>query len=357
VAFAKKEITMFSRLFKWLRCGTDLSVPATYDPKLHYNCFVEAVPSQIRQALYKKLRKGGQIRVSHRLPDGRLQLSVSNLRAGLEALNAVGKDKYDVRKLTKAKLIKLMIENPDLELTFVWKPGEMSHVETHRLSELVLGSEEALRKGVSYQERQEYQRAIECYDEAIRIEPLDFRAWNNKIVALSQDGKHQEAIRVADEILNAHPDVAILWNTKGRVLNAMGRQLEAGDCLSRAISLSKRIADNYKIDEEIDEWFQRIINEATQAGKNPETDVDLWFGKFIEYMQSEDVGKGLTCLQMAAKIGPNHCVLSDPSTMALLPPGHPFLALERVVKQAEVTPLRDFYLRFERLNAEALRGK
>jgi hypothetical protein len=61
---------MFNRLFKSLRYGSEHDVPSTYDPKLHYNCFVESVPSQIRLALYKELLHKGQIRISHRLPDG-----------------------------------------------------------------------------------------------------------------------------------------------------------------------------------------------------------------------------------------------------------------------------------------------
>lgn len=357
---------MFNRLFKSLRYRSDHDVPSIYDPKLHYNCFIESVPSQIRPALYKELLNKGQIRVSHRLPDGRLQLSLSDLNSGLEALNSVSKDNYNAYALTKEDLIKLMIKNPDLELTFLWKPGNMYHAETHRFSQMVLRSEDALRKGVSYQKSQQYQRAIECYEEAIRIEPLDFRAWNNKIVALSQVGKNQEALRVADEILRAHPDVAILWDTKCRVLSKMGRALEAGECLSRAISLDNKIEQSYKIDEGMNECLQQIMNDARQAGKNPETNVELWFGKFAEYAESairdshtrnadsasKNIGKAIMCLQMAAKIAPDHLVLSDASTMVLLPPGDPLLDIGKLVEYAKVEPLRDFYLRLEQERAE-----
>lgn len=351
---------MFNRVFKSFT-RSDPHVPATYDPKLHYNCFVESLPGEIRQAVYRELRSRDHLRVSYRLPDGRLQLSVLDLNVALEALSAVDKHQHAAYKVTIPRLIKLMMKRPDVELAFVRKTGEeMHHVETHRLSQLVLASDQPLRKGISHHERREYQRAIDFYDEAIKREPLDLRAWNNKIVALSELGAHQEAIRVAGEILVAHPDVAFLWNAKAYVLAQIGKQFEAGECLSQATSLDSRILDRY----EVADWFETIRNDAVQAGRNPDIDAEFWFGKFTEYMQSaqeydnmgqkdnagEHVGKALTCLQTAAKIAPDYCVLSDSFTMALLPPDMA-VAFEQLVKGAKVEPLRDFYLALETANA------
>jgi tetratricopeptide (TPR) repeat protein len=231
------------------------------------------------------------------------------LDASIEALQAVAKDSYSVYRLDKATLIKTMMMNPNLELTFLWKTREKSHnAETQRLSQLVLGSEETLRKGVLHQNKREYQQAIECYDKAIRIEPLDFRAWNNKILALAQDGKHQEAIRVAEEILDAHPDVAVLWERKGRVLYEMGRLLDAEDCFSRAISSDEKIADNYTSEE----WFETIKNNAMQAWKDLETDVEhyeyakKWPGGYKQLVQdmqtmTEQFKVSMSCLAKSKK--------------------------------------------------------
>jgi tetratricopeptide (TPR) repeat protein len=361
ILFGIGDDVMLRQLVGWLGFGNGLEVPSTYDPSLHYNCFVEAAPAQIRQALYGRLHKEGQIRASHHLPDGRLQLSVLNLHAGMKALDAVSGSEHAAYKLQKADLIELMMRRPDLELTFVSKKGEVHHVETLHLSQLVLGSEEALRRGVSSHQKRVYRRAIECYDEAIAIEPLDLRAWNNKIVALLQDGRPEEALGIADEVLHGHPDVAMLWDTKACVLASMRRQLEAGECFSRAISLSDSndFEPRLEFDEETDPWLQEVMDFARQGGKDPETDAQFWFSGFKGYLQSakendaagrndeagSDVGRALMCLQMAARIGPEYGV-------AAIGFGNQSVFMCFPDSKGSPETMRDFYLRLERENAD-----
>jgi tetratricopeptide (TPR) repeat protein len=325
--FGIGDDVMLRQLVGWLGFGNGLEVPSTYDPSLHYNCFVEAAPAQIRQALYGRLHKEGQIRASHHLPDGRLQLSVLNLHAGMKALDAVSGSEHAAYKLQKADLIELMMRRPDLELTFVSKKGEVHHVETLHLSQLVLGSEEALRRGVSSHQKRVYRRAIECYDEAIAIEPLDLRAWNNKIVALLQDGRPEEA----------------------------------GECFSRAISLSDSndFEPRLEFDEETDPWLQEVMDFARQGGKDPETDAQFWFSGFKGYLQSakendaagrndeagSDVGRALMCLQMAARIGPEYGV-------AAIGFGNQSVFMCFPDSKGSPETMRDFYLRLERENAD-----
>ena len=70
--------------------STKHSLPAVYDPKLHYNCFIEsAVRAELRQECFAELCRRGKISASHYLPDGRLQLIVSDLNVGIDAYNAV----------------------------------------------------------------------------------------------------------------------------------------------------------------------------------------------------------------------------------------------------------------------------
>ena len=95
---------MFRRLFGRLRSVFTQGVPVTYNPSLHYNCFLEmvenlyrtttvssssSIPHDIRDTVYQRLRKKGEIWTEGCLPDGRLQLIVSDLDAGYEAVSAV----------------------------------------------------------------------------------------------------------------------------------------------------------------------------------------------------------------------------------------------------------------------------
>lgn len=338
---------MFKWLFTHLRSGKGLDVPATYDPKLHFNCFVETVREADRQAVYRELCLRDQIRASHFLPDGRLQLSVRNFSKAIEAYNAVAKEKVFVAGLTKARILELQVTNPDMEVSVLEKTNnpDVLHAEKIALRQIAVDSDESFRKGVSYQERKEYQNAIECYDEAIRIEPEDVRAWHNKIGALAQDGKHQVAIEVANEILGRHANIGLLWEAKGRILTEMGQVIGAGECMSIACELNPAIAKRHssKIDEKTDTRLQALIAACRTAGKNPETDVDYWFGKSMEFLESKDAEGVLICLQMAATIGPDYSVMYDKSGMALLPPGHLLLSKELLPEGIQVKRLQDFF--------------
>lgn len=232
---------MFKRLFTSLRLEKGLDVPATYDPKLHYNCFVETVREADRQAVYQELRRKGHIRAKHFLPDGRLQLSIQDFSKAIEAYKAIAGEKVTVFGIPKAHLIELQVTNPNMEMTFLEKtnvPG-VTHAEKIALRQIAVDSDESFRKGVAYLERKQYEKAIECWDEAIRIEPEDVRAWHNKIMALAQVGKHRVAIEVANEILGRHTDIGLLWEAKGRILAKMGQVIEAGECMSIACELNQ----------------------------------------------------------------------------------------------------------------------
>lgn len=345
---------LFGKLLNRMSCIPSrkrLDVPTAYDPALHYNCFIETVPDGDRQAVYQELRRTGMIRASHFLPDGRLQLSLLKLSAGLDAINAVAKDKVFAAGLTKARLIELMATNPYMDVTVLEKTNNphVLHAERILLSQIVVDSDEAFRKGVTYHGKQQYQKAIECYDDAIRIEPDDVRAWHNKIIALAQDGKHQAAIQVADEILGRHPNVGILWEAKGWVLTNMGKLVDAGECMSKACKINPNIAKEHagRIDQKRDKRFQALMSACRKEGKNPETDVNFWFGKFVEYTNSGDAEGAWVCLQMAATIKPDYFVISDESGMVLLPPGHLLLSKELLPKDVRVERLRDFFGRMK----------
>lgn len=345
---------MFSRLFKSLTHGTSHNAPTTYDPALHYNCFVETVREADRQAVYHELCRRGLISATHFLPDGRLQLSVRNFSKAIEAYNAVANEKVFVAGLTKARILELQVTNPDMVVSVLEKTNNAAiiHAEKIALRQIAVDSDESFRKGVAYQKREQCQKAIECYDEAIRIEPEDVRAWHNKIGALAQDGKHQAAIEVANEILGRHANIGLLWEIKGRILAEMGQLIEAGECMSIACNLNPAIA--YQIDEKADKRFQALTAACRKAGNNPETDVDFWFGKFAEYTNLCDAEGAWMCLQMAATIGPDYFIMSDGSQMFLLPPGYVSLSKKLLTDDTKVERLRDF---FQRMTALAMKKK
>ena len=349
---------MFRQLFRRLRPASVHGVPATYDPSLHYNCFIETVPAPDRQLVYQELRRIGSIRFAYVLPDGRLQLAVRNIAASLEAYNKVARNKVSVVGLSTARLLELMVSDPNMQVTALMhtRHAYVDHAERVRLAQIVVPSESAFRRGVDYHEQKQYQPAIACYDEAIRIEPEDIRAWHNKILALAQQGKPEAALAVADKVLALHADVGILWEAKGRILTDMGRLVEAGSCMTKACQINPSIARQHAhaIDQKADKGFQALMEECRKQGKNPETDVGYWWAKFAAFTNAGDADKLLLCLQMAATIAPEYSVMTSGGSMLLLPPGHPLLTKELFPIDAKVELLRDF---FQRIAATAMNKK
>lgn len=72
--------------------------------------------------------------------------------------------------------------------------------------------------------------AIYFYDEAINPDPNNFqnwRAWNAKGDALSEQGKYEEAIQAYDRAIELVPDNSMVWAGKGDALKALGRTNES----------------------------------------------------------------------------------------------------------------------------------
>jgi tetratricopeptide (TPR) repeat protein len=82
------------------------------------------------------------------------------------------------------------------------------------------------------------EEAIECYDRAVDLNPLLADAWNNKGVALDHLGQRDEAIVCFDRALSLNPQYAESWSNKATSLLDLGRQQEAISCIDRALELS-----------------------------------------------------------------------------------------------------------------------
>jgi tetratricopeptide (TPR) repeat protein len=79
-----------------------------------------------------------------------------------------------------------------------------------------------------------YQKAIECYDHAIKLNPQLKEAWCNKGISLCKLSKYQDAINIFDYVLSIYPDYSTAWRSKGQALKAMGREDEAKQAFLKA---------------------------------------------------------------------------------------------------------------------------
>ena len=92
-------------------------------------------------------------------------------------------------------------------------------------------------KGVALSRLGRYQEAIQCYDEALEIDPRHVNAWANKGAALSRLGRHAEALQCYDKALEIDPRNVNAWGNKGLNLNSVGRYQEAIVCYDKALEI------------------------------------------------------------------------------------------------------------------------
>ena len=92
-------------------------------------------------------------------------------------------------------------------------------------------------KGIELSSQGRYEEAIQCYDQALAINPDDKEGWNGKGDALDDLGKHEEAIICYDYVLRIHPDDST-WAMKGIVLNKINRREEAIVCFDKALAMN-----------------------------------------------------------------------------------------------------------------------
>src|SRR5260370_398700 len=66
-----------------------------------------------------------------------------------------------------------------------------------------------LKEGHAFRDRKQYQKAIEAYEEAIRLDPKDALAYHNKGNALNNLGRYEKALEAYEEAIKLDPKNAM----------------------------------------------------------------------------------------------------------------------------------------------------
>lgn len=93
--------------------------------------------------------------------------------------------------------------------------------------------------------REEFASAIEHLDRAIRVNPDDGAAYNDRALCMVELGIIDEAMRFFDKGIEVEPDYATIYHNKGWLLNNIGRHTEAIRCFRAALALEPGRAVTY----------------------------------------------------------------------------------------------------------------
>ena len=98
-------------------------------------------------------------------------------------------------------------------------------------------------KGASLKALGQCEKAIECYDHALAIDPQYAIAWTNKGVSLRVLGRQEEAIGCYDQALAIDSQYAAAWTNKGSALYYLGRCAQAIECCDQALAMNPRYTE------------------------------------------------------------------------------------------------------------------
>src|SRR5262249_29907329 len=99
--------------------------------------------------------------------------------------------------------------NPDLQIAYCTRliqSGELTGVDA---------APAFYNRGVGYGRKGEYDRAIQDYDQAIRLKPDLAEAFNNRGSAYGNKGQYARAIQDFDEAIRLKPDYAGAFSNRG----------------------------------------------------------------------------------------------------------------------------------------------
>ncbi|MEM4307900.1 MAG: tetratricopeptide repeat protein [Thermoplasmata archaeon] len=87
-------------------------------------------------------------------------------------------------------------------------------------------------------ENGDFDGAISCYNEALKLSPENVAAMYNKANALLQIGRNEEALKILEKLVKQNPDIEEIWNNLGNIYARRGKIEEAVEAYTRAIDLN-----------------------------------------------------------------------------------------------------------------------
>ncbi len=109
-----------------------------------------------------------------------------------------------------------------------------------------------------------FREAIRYLDLAVRFNPSDGAAYNDRALCMTELGLFSEAFPYFDKGIKAEPDYATVYHNKGWLLNRLGRHQEAIPYFEKALALEPDRAVTF---ENLADAYQHLgrIREAREA--------------------------------------------------------------------------------------------
>jgi tetratricopeptide (TPR) repeat protein len=122
-------------------------------------------------------------------------------------------------------------------------------------------SKQCVDRGNLFYDRQEYDKAISAYEQAIQYDSHNIQAYHNKGSALAALSRYEEAIAVYEQALHINPQKTETSKNLGYALKYLGRFKEALDVFKRALQISPQ-------DQELKEITSALLTALEAEGES-----------------------------------------------------------------------------------------
>jgi len=211
---------------------------------------------------------------------------------------------------------------------------------------------EKCREGDELRKQQRYSQALQAYEEALRMDPRNFYAWNGKGTTLYNQGNYKKALEAYSRATEIDPGNAIVWVSAGLVLNRLQRYQQALVHFERALSIEPQYvaAWNGKADAQLDmNMPQEALASYQQALIYDQKSFQSWNGLGNARSCLRDFQGAVEAYTHALQVNPKSAVAWCNKAEALIRLGHNRAALDAL---NEATEMDRGYARAWTLKAE-----
>ena len=200
--------------------------------------------------------------------------------------------------------------------------------------------------------QQQFAQALQAYEEALRIEPRNFHAWNGKGTALYSQGNYKKAYDAYQRAIEIDADNPVVWVSAGLSLNRLQRYQQAIVHFDRAIEIDPHYVSAWtgKADAQLDMNLpEEALNSYEQALTYDPKSFQAWNGLGNARSSLRDFAGAGDAYSRALQVNPRSAVAWCNKAEALIQQGHYRPALAAL---NEATELDRTYARAWTLKAD-----
>ena len=195
------------------------------------------------------------------------------------------------------------------------QPTSSETINTNTVEQSVdPNAEEEFFKGLTYQNRRNYEKAVEHYTEALRLNPQLTEAYNNRGNIYDSRGEHDRAIADYNEAIALNPNHADTYHNRGLVYGEKGDFELAIEDFTKAIQLKPNDADTYynrgvaygeKGDSDC------ALKDCTKAIELKPNFAEAYYNRGVAYRERDDSERAIDDFTKAIELKPDYAVAYD----------------------------------------------